>query len=331
MRHIHTHHGRFVTILPRTRGEDGWFRDWAQTHSPDWTEASRQPGKHLDDPDRVYSTFASPLPSSEGHRIIWVLSSTKTTIDAAAGVAALEALAIRLAGPKTRLKTRVAIDEAAATALKAAGATRWISVTITETVEEDFRQERRGRPGADTRYRKTIRTRHHINWEVNTANTAYDAVTDGMFPIISNDRQLGDADVLAAYRYQPNLERRHHLFKSTQQADPLLLHNPARIEALFCCHYLALLTGALIERQIRTAMATAGTSDIPLYPELRACTAPSAARILELFSDLTRHELHHGGQIVQIFQPELNPLHAQVLELLQIPTTSYTPEETPSP
>ena len=332
MRHIHTHHGRFVTVLPRTRGEDGWFRDWAQTHSPHWTEASRQPGKRLDDPDRVYSTFASPLPSSEGHRIIWVLSSTKTTIDAAArqgrieaGAAALEALTIRLAGPKTRLKTRVAIDEAAATALKTAGATRWISVTITESLEEDFRQERRGRPGADTRYRKTIRTRHHISWEVDTANVAYDGVTDGMFPIISNDRHLGDADILAAYRYQPNLERRHHLLKSTQQADPLLLHNPARIEALFCCHYLALLTGALIEREIRTAMANAGTSHIPLYPELRACTAPAAARILELFGDLTRHELRHHGQIVQTFHPQLSPLQEQVLELLQIPATSYTP------
>lgn len=106
-----------------------------------------------------------------------------------------------------------------------------------------------------------------------------------MFPLISNDRHLGDAEVLRAYRYQPNLERRHHLLKSTQQANPLLLHNPARIEALFCCHYLALLTGALIERKIRAAMANAGTSHIPLYPELRACTAPPAARILELFTE----------------------------------------------
>lgn len=72
-------------------------------------------------------------------------------------------------------------------------------------------------------------------------------------------------------------------------------------------------------------MATAGTSHIPLYPELRACTAPSAGRILELFSDLTRHELRHDGQIVQTFHPELSPLHAQILQLLQIPATNYTP------
>jgi len=91
------------------------------------------------------------------------------------------------------------------------------------------------------------------------------------------------------------------------------------------CHFLALFTSALIEREIRTAMAAAGTSQIPLYPELRACTAPSAARILDLFSDLTPHQLRRDSQIVQTFHPELSPPQEQVLKLLQIPTTTYTP------
>jgi hypothetical protein len=41
---------------------------------------------------------------------------------------------------------------------------------------------------------------------------------------------------LGAYRYQPNLECRHPLLKGHPGRDPVLLHNPARIEALFCCH-----------------------------------------------------------------------------------------------
>jgi len=73
-------------------------------------------------------------------------------------------------------------------------------------------------------------------------------------------------------------------------------------------------------------MAAAGTRQIPLYPEFRACTAPSAARILELFSDLSRHQLRHDRQIVQTFHPELSPLQEQVLELLKIPATNYTPQ-----
>lgn len=94
--------------------------------------------------------------------MIWVHAGSKAARDAAAragrieaGLAALDALAARLAGPKTRLKTRVAVEEAALAALTAAGATRWVGFTITDTSEVAFRQERHGRPGGQTRYRRT--------------------------------------------------------------------------------------------------------------------------------------------------------------------------------
>jgi transposase len=336
MSHIHSLGGRFVTVLPRTRSEDKWFRDWTQTNQPQWTEAIRKPGKRLDEPDQVYSTFPAPLPSAEGYRIIWVHSSTKATRDSAsrqarieAGAAAIDTLAAKLAGPKCRLKTRVALEQEAAAALAGAGAARWIAVTIGETIEETYHQERRGRPGTDTRYRKHTKTRFTISWDTRLDVLAYDAATDGCFPLISNDTTLTDPQVLAAYRYQPNLERRHHLLKSVQNADPLWLHNPARIEALFFCQFIALLLGALIEREIRTAMHDADTHHIPLYPELRACSAPSTERILQIFADLTRHELHDHHQLVQTFQPQLTPLQHQILDLLGVPASHYTSAHTP--
>ncbi|GAA1220080.1 hypothetical protein [Rhodoglobus aureus] len=130
--------------------------------------------------------------------------------------------------------------------------------------------------------------------------------------------------MLAAYRYQPNLERRHHLLKSVQDAAPVLLKNPVRIEALFCCQFLALLINALLEREIRTGMHAATLNSIPLYPELRGCPAPSAERVLAIFAGVSRHELHQHGQHVQTFEPELTDQQAQVLELLAIPSTGYT-------
>ena len=329
MGHIAAGGGRFITVLPRSRSEDRWFRDWAQTHRPQWTEAERRPGPRHGEPDQVYSTFPAPLPSAEGYRIIWVHSTAKAARDAAArqarieaGAAAIDALATRLAGPKCRLGTRVAAEDEATAVLARAGAERWVGCTVTETTEETYRQERRGRPGKDTRYRRHTRTRLSIAWDTRLDVLAYDAATDGCFPLITNDTTLTDPEVLASYRYQPNLERRHHLLKSVQDAAPVLLRSPARIEALFCCQFLALLLGALIEREIRTAMTAAHTRDIPLYPELRACTAPSAERVLEIFTDLTRHELHRNGEHVQTFEPELDPLQQQVLDLLADPTTS---------
>ena len=331
MRHIDGEGGRFVTVLPRSRGEDKWFRDWLQTNQPQWTEAIRLPGQRIGDLPRVWSTFPSPLPSAEGYRVIWVHSTAKAARDEharrsriEAGTAALDELAVKLAGPKTRLKTRAAVEAAAAAVLDKTGSARWLNVTVGETIQESFRQDNRGRPGADTRYRRTTRTRHTITWTTRDDQIAHDAASDGCFPLITNDRDLSDADMLAAYRYQPNLERRHHLLKSVQDADPIWLRDPARIEAIFCCQFLALLVGALIERQIRTAMNAAQTRDIPLYPELRACETPSAERIFTIFNDLTRHELHRDSKLVQTFEAELNPLQQQILDLLGIPATAYT-------
>ena len=226
-------------------------------------------------------------------------SSGKAARDAAAraarieaGLAAIEAVALRLASPKTRLKTHVAAEAAAATALQSAGATRWVGFTITETLEASHRQEKRGRPGADTRYRRTEKTiftiTAAINAEkvsyaaINAEKVSYAAVTDDCFPLVTNDPTMTGAEVLGAYHYQPNLERRNHLLKGPQAVAPVYLETAHRIEALLTCHFLAMLTEALLEREIRTSMKTGGLAGIPLYPELGNCPAPSAPQFLDL-------------------------------------------------
>ncbi len=331
MGHIHSHGGRFVTIVPHGRREDTWFRDWAQTHAPAWTLARHTPGARHGDPDRIWRTFEAPAPSVDGYRVIWAHSSSKAARDAGtraarieAGLAAIDAVAARLASPKTRIKTRVAAEQAATTALTSAGATRWVGFIITETTQVEHRQENRGRPGAQTRYRRTEKTVFTITAAIRADNVAYDAVTDGCFPLITNDTVMTGTEVLAAYHYQPNLERRNHLLKGPQEVAPVYLETAHRIEALLLCHFLAMLTEALIEREIRTSMSDQGLAGIPLYPELRNCPAPSAPRILEIFDDVQRHQLiDDNGQIVQTFEPELTDLQHQVLDLLHIPTSVY--------
>ena len=225
MDHIAGRGGRFVTVLPRTRSEDRAFREHIQTHTPTWTEATRRPGARLADPDEVYATTPAPLPSAEGHRIVWVHSTAKARRDAAArqarieaGVAALEALTAKLAGPRNRIKTRDTLDAAATNALLEAHAEKWVTFTVTETITKTYKQERQGRPGPDTRYREIATTRFALHADIALDQIAYDAASDGAFPLITNDRDLTDAEVLAAYRYQPNLERRHHLLKVRREA-----------------------------------------------------------------------------------------------------------------
>lgn len=332
MNHIDRLGGRFVTVLPASRAEDTAFRDWIVDHQPTWTEAARRPSRRQADPDHVWHTTPAPWPSAEDHRIVWVQSSAKIDYDTEArrdriarGIAALDNLNQRLTSPKTRMKTAVAVEQAATDALKRAGATRWISATVTEHVSERFRQETRGRAGPNTRYRRITRTHHRIAVTVDEHQVARDAASDGMFPLISNDRDLPDAEVLAAYKWQPNLEKRHAQLKGTQLVAPVFLHEPARIEGLLCCHFIAMLVQALIERQVRRAMADRGLAQLSVYPEDRGCAAPTTARVLDIFTGLARHHLHdQQGHLVQTFHPQLSKLQALLLDLLEIPASAYT-------
>ena len=276
MGHIAAAGGRFVTVLPRTRGEDRWFRDWIQTTPPQWTEALRLPGARLGEPDQVYSTFPAPLPSAEGHRIVWVHSTAKAARDAHVPLGPRRGRRRRDRRPgRPPGRPEVPAQDPGGRHRGRHRGARCGRGQPLGPASPSARPSRKASaknaaadPAPNTRYRRHTRTRHTISWNLDPDRIAYDAASDGCFPLISNDTTLTDAEVLAAYRYQPNLERRHHLLKSVQDAAPVLLHNPARIEALFCCQFLALLIGALIERQIRTAMAAAARRRHPALPRV---------------------------------------------------------------
>lgn len=331
MDHIDARGGRFVTVLPRTRREDRWFRDWLTRNSASWTEALTVTARRRrGQPPDVLSVFESPLGSAEGHRVIWIHSTAKAARDATARTARIERaerdladLAGRLGGPKSRIKTRVGAEDAARAILAETATTDFFDIAISDIQDKRYTASHRGSPGPNTTFHQTVKTRPQLTFKLRPHAVRRAAASDGCWPLISNDAELTPAELLAAYRYQPHLERRHHCLKGTQAVAPMHLHSPARIEALLCCHFLALLTHALIERQIRAAMATAASPTIALYPEERDCPAPSAARVLDIFADLTRHHLHQNGRTVQTFHPQLDPRQRQVLRLLGIRPTPY--------
>lgn len=330
MDHIDSAGGRFVTVLPRTRREDAWFRDWVTRNTCAWAEALTVPARRRDNPPDVLSTFESPLGSADGYRIIWVHSSAKAARDASSRAARLERaerdlrqLAERLAGPKARIKTRVGAEDAARAILADTFTVEFFDIHVADTHDTRYTASHRGRPGPNTTFRQTRTTRPRLTWKLRSHAVRRAAASDGCWPLITNAADLTPAEILAAYRYQPHLERRHHCLKGAQAVAPVHLHSPARIEALLCCHFLALLTHALIERQIRTAMTAAGAKTIDLYPEQRDCPSPSAARVLDIFAGVTRHRLYQQGHLAQVFEPDLDDRQRSVLRLLEIPASVY--------
>jgi len=182
----------------------------------------------------------------------------------------------------------------------------------------------KGRPGPNTKYRKITREKFSVDIVVDNDLVQSDARSDGMFPLISNCKDLKPSEILAAYKSQPRLEKRFEQLKTVQDLAPVWLKNVTRIEALMFLYYIALLVHALIERELRKAMAEAGIEMLPLYPEERLCRAPCTDRILELFDELQRHEIHGPSGKLQTVHPTLTPLQKQVLRLLEVPESAFS-------
>ena len=331
MDHIARHGGRFLTVLPRTRNEDQEFRTWVVTHLPAWQEVERQRGSRKDDPDRVWWAFPWPTPSEEGYRVVWIRSSQKIGVDAARRAdrlrraqAELDKLQSRLQSPRSRMRTQVAAEEAIRAILERTDTSHLVTFAVACEQETAYRQETRGRPGRDTRYRAVTRPRLRLTYTVDAAAVNAEAAADGCFPLITNDRRLTPGELLAAYKYQPHLEQRHAELKGPMEVAPVFLKDAARIDGLLCLEYLALLTRALIEREIRHAMQRENLSELSLYPEDRACRAPTATRIFDIFTGLDRHRLVQDGQPVQAFAPKLTALHLKVLDLLGVPASTFS-------
>ena len=125
------------------------------------------------------------------------------------------------------------------------------------------------------------------------------------------------------YKAQPHLERRHATFKGVIEAAPLTLKSDARIDALAFCLYAALLVHALVERELRRAMAAKDIRSLPLYYEERGCATPTAARVFELLEPLSATVVSHASELLAVCAPTLDPLQRQILSLLKVPTSAY--------
>lgn len=331
LEHIDKHGGRFITVLPRNRREDKWFRSYIQTHDPPWQEALRRENpRRRGGPQDVWKVVEAELPCAEGYRVVWVWNSLMAAQDAEAREAriekattAIELLQRKLQGKRCRLKLPERVHEVAEKLLKDSGGERWVRAEIQEYSQPVYRQERRGRPGLRTHYLRRSRARFSVTPRVRTELVNTDARSDGMFPLVTNCWDMALKAILQAYKFQPKLEKRHEQLKSVQELTPVWLKNVSRVEALLLLYFVALLVQALLERELRHAMARKGIKSLPMYPEERECRAPSAERVFDLFAPLSRHRLRQAGRVVKVFEPELSVLQRRILSLLRIRREAY--------
>ena len=336
--------GRFVTVLPRTHKEDSQFRTRLRQGSPEvnWRvlyEVTDHDGELLD----RFSVCTEELVSSDGFRLLWYHSTRKAELDATARnrrlqrtLAALDDLRSRVLGPRTRLRQRMKVQEAVNEILEEFETASWVLVRIEERALETFRQIGRGRPTEETPYRKETRPVYKLSWELDRAALTEADREDGVFPLLTNDRNFDAEEILRAYKRQPLIEKRFSQFKSDFAVAPVYLKSVARIQGLLAVYFLVLLVQTLLERELRRAMAKAKVPSLPMYPEGRPCTRPTTQRIVELFEPIQRHVVRVAapengpqesvttqGEDEQIMLTELTAVQCEILGLLGLTAEEY--------
>jgi hypothetical protein len=317
--------------MPRTHGEDQQFRAQLRA-TPDairWQalyDVTDEDGQVL---DRL-SVCADELLSSEGHRLLWYRSTRKAELDQGTrsrrvqrAWVALGDLRTRLQGPRTRFREQAKVQQAVDAILAECEVAGWVKVQIGKQTEATYRQAQSGRPNAQTKYKKETRTRFQLTWELDPAALAEAERDDGIFPLLSNDRQLTAEEVLRAYKRQPLIEKRFSQFKTDFAVAPVFLKDIGRIQGLLAVYFFVLLVQTLLERELRRAMAREKLESLPLYPEDRPCTRPTTYRVIEVFEPIQRHVLSIGDAEPQFLVTELSPLHRQIIRLLGLSPTDY--------
>jgi transposase len=338
MNYIARKQGRFITVLPRTRKEDQQFRKrlLKKPDAVDWNELFVQTkervcqGKVIKEViDRV-SVCSQDMLSKEGYRLLWYHSTKKAEHDAHSRTRRLQRatrelteLRDRLQGPKTRFAERKKVELAVEEILTTCDVQSLLPVDIHEHEKASYRQARRGRPNHKTKYVKEVKKRFDLTWSADAVRVAEEEACDGIFPLVSNVKEMTAEEILRAYKRQPIIEKRFSHLKTDFSVAPVYLQSVSRIQALLGVYFFVLIVQTLLERELRQAMQREKVESLPLYPEGRACRRPTTRKVLDLFEPVQRHELSISGQQTEVMVTELSELQKRILELLGISSKGY--------
>src|SRR5215471_15605823 len=326
LRAIDSERGFFVTVVPRTRSEVEAFADAVLAGDVRWEEILRKRADRDEKAFDVIECAVGPYHLREGFLIHWYRSSQKKKHDERdrneridRAIEHLEAFdPKRMRGPKTEAAITKRVNEI----LAQFRAEEWVTVDIKWDKVEYFKAVTRGKPTAETTFRRIVKKEPRLHVKTNPDGIARSQVMDGIFPLTTNTK-VKPVDVYKIYIYQPRIEKRHALLKSTLEVAPLWLKKNRRIEALMFLEFLAQMVAALIERELRQTMAEKKIDELFSLPEGRASKTPTIEQLLRLFEHQSEQSLYEGGHLVQQFAKPLTPVQAQILELLSIKSAVY--------
>ena len=187
LRTIDGERGFFVTVVPNNRSEVATFNEAVLAGDVRWEEILRKRADRDKKAFDVIECAVGPYHLREGFILYWYRSSQKKKRDARdreerieRTIERLESLDLRrMRGPKTDAAIGQRVDEIIAQH----GAEDWITVEIKWDAVEKFKAITRGKPTAETIFRRIIQQVPRLHVSTNAANIARSAAMDGIFPL----------------------------------------------------------------------------------------------------------------------------------------------------
>jgi transposase len=332
MSHIAERGGWFITVLPRSRKEEGEFKRWIVDNPVPWEVIwERAALRRKGDPPDIYEAYEdSRHITVEGYRVVWFRSSEKWVRDEGVRQQAIDRARYELHQLKERvgrrrLKQRRQVQAAVTAILTSTGAAPWVRVTLVARERHWHKQQTPGRPTWRTSYLRVTTTVWEPVLTIDPQAVRACAAADGIFPLVTNlpRHTHPPLQILKIYKYQAFIEKRHEQLKTAAEVVPVNFKSPARIDAFLFLFFIAITIHALLERQLRKAMNAHGIESLPLYPEARQCKTPTADKLLALFEHQRRHRLLEAGRHLKTFWDPLSDIQRTVLQLLHVPLEEY--------
>ena len=329
--YIVSRNGKVITVIPETWSEVQQFKDELLKKAKKKNVIMR---RRLDDNGTKYDTFScfegTYKSQKRAYTIYWIHSSQKKAQDfqrrqilLQKAEKALAELSFKL--NKRDLKSKDAIVQKVDNISDKYKVKPFYKITIQERDIRYKVQSGRGRPGSNTKYKIVVEKKFFLSWNQDKKALRQEKNVDGIFPLLCTDKNIDAKPALAAYKYQPRLEKRFAQFKSIHNAAPLLFKNIERVEAMMFLFFIALMIQAVIEREVRINMKKNEIDKLPLYPEHRLSYHPTTAKIFDRFCDVSTYLLHDGEKVIREFADSLNQIQLTILKLLNMSEYQYWP------
>lgn len=322
--------GRFVTVMPRTWKEDPRFRERVRQGKIRWRHIlSRKNNRKPDSKRDRYYTAEGNYTTSHGYRLHWIRSTQKAEQDAESRAQRIDRALEELRDLQTKintyyLKQRKQIVQRIVHILQSHRCETLFKYEIHATREYRRKYQGKGRPTKDSPSNITWKQIYSISFGVDKDQESEEQKTDGVFPLLTNldSKAYPAKKVLEIYKFQPFIEKRYSQLKTYQEIAPVYLKKAQRVVAFLHIHVMALMVAALIERKLRLRMKQHKIDSLPIYPEKRACKAPTIFDIVRLFRNVERYEVTTKDDTI-IFPAQLTSEQKEVLRLLEVPMADY--------